>query len=163
MGHEEWQLRGHEAWIGNLSRQNPHSPGNDQTAEARKIELFCGLAGVERGSARGQHLPPDLAVVVQVGPTGRQLHDHPTCRLQNASPDLDQPRTPGARLAFAERIMFAAAIVPLTATAVSLQAALELLVAVFALAAIGVLIVGSCGQNECCRPVADHGPAIRAW
>ena len=35
-----------------------------QTAEARKIELFRALAGVERDLARGENLLADLAVVV---------------------------------------------------------------------------------------------------
>ena len=54
----------------------------------------------------------DLLEVVQVGPTRREFHHHATRGLANAGGNFDQPRAPGAGLAFAQRVVLAAAVVP---------------------------------------------------
>ena len=78
---------------------------DEQRSRARATS--CGAVAREQRRHRQRGWKPlsrkdtqrggDLAVVVEVGPTGRQLCDHTTCPLQDASADFDQPRTPGAR------------------------------------------------------------------
>ena len=154
----------------------------------------------------------DLAVMFQVGPTGREFHPDASCRLTDSGGHLDQPGSPGARLAFPQRVLLAALVVPsptlpagqglgrhfgltrrgrqvghevsqadeqvvgrrvqvepeqvgevaMVAEAIGLQGHLEFLVAVLALAAVGVGIVGGSGQHSGAGSVGDHGPAIGA-
>ena len=113
---EGWRAAGRGGDFLPAAHKAPFPPNSDVTAEARTGWLVRALAGIH-GSAAGKNLHADLLVTVQIGPGGRELHGHATRRLDHASGDFDQPTAPRAWLAFAERIVLAAAVLPLTPTA----------------------------------------------
>ena len=162
--------------------------------------MAWGLTGVGCRAGRDENAAADLLKVVQVGPVRGEFHHHATSGFTHVRANLNQARPPGAGLAFAKRIVLAAAIVPtaalatgqgfqrnfiagglrrrrrrignrvthvdqqvvrrgvqeetkqvgevtMVAQAISLQARLEFLVAVFAFAAVGVAVVGRARQH----------------
>ena len=71
---------------------------------------------VPSSSARRENLSANFMVVVQIGPTGGELHNDATRCFDDVGADLDQACAPGTRLALAQRIVLAALVVPLPAT-----------------------------------------------
>jgi hypothetical protein len=175
------------------------------------VELICVLTAVKGRAVTGDELLRDTPVVVQVRPTGGELHDHTPGRFPYDGGHFDQPGAPRAWLPFAERVVVAAAVVPrataaagkrlgrqgfasgwrrridddrshldqqvigrnvqekaeevgevaMIAEPIGFQPVFEFLVAVFAFAPVGVLVVGRFREDERPGPVADHRPAIR--
>ena len=101
------------------AQKAPFPPGNDETAEARKVLSFHASTAVGRGSALGENRLAHFLKVIQVRPTGRELDHHSTCRFEHVSGHFDQACTPRTRLALTQRVVLAPTIVPLTAATTS--------------------------------------------
>jgi hypothetical protein len=190
-------VEGAFGWSGGWRAHCPLSPAVGSLRVAWRIGLVRASTGVRCNRKNDQEALGDLLEVAQVGPTGREFDHHATRRFANPGGHLDQPGAPCARLTFAERITFAAAVVPtatlsagerfhgnfcvgrfvrrighgaphvnqqvvrrcvqiepeqvgeatMIAEAVGQQTGLEFFVATFALAAIGVAIVGGPGST----------------